>query len=74
MTFTKETWYRMIRTFLQAALGYFSVNIVYISFSGDKATLKNTIIGFIIAGVSAGMAAVMNLEKEKKEDDQDEQN
>lgn len=61
----------MIRTFLQAALGYFSVNIVYISFSGDKATIKNTVIGFIIAGVSAGLAAVMNLEKE---DEQDEQN
>ena len=71
MKFTKETLYRMIRTFLQAALGYFSVNIVYISFSGDKATIKNTIIGFIIAGVSAGLAAVMNLEKE---DEQDEQN
>lgn len=71
MKFTKETLYRMIRTFLQAALGYFSVNIVYISFSGDKATIKNTVIGFIIAGVSAGLAAVMNLEKE---DEQDEQN
>ncbi|MCI6360545.1 MAG: hypothetical protein MR773_01625 [Eubacterium coprostanoligenes] len=69
MKFTKDTLNRAIRTFLQAALGYFSVNLVYISFSEDKATLKNTIIGFVIAGVSAGIAAVMNLESEDDENE-----
>lgn len=70
MKFTKETWCQMIRTFFQTFLGYFSVNIVYINFSGDKETLKNTFIGFTIAGVLAGMVAVMKLEKENNQDEQ----
>lgn len=64
MKFTKDTLNRAFRTFIQAMFGYFSVNFVYVSFTDDSATLKNTIIGFIIAGVSAGVAAVMNLERE----------
>lgn len=64
MKFTKDTLNRAFRTFIQAMFGYFSVNLVYVSFTDDSATLKNTIIGFIIAGVSAGVAAVMNLERE----------
>lgn len=64
MKFTQETLVRATRTFLQAAFAYFSVNLMNITFTDDQVTLKNTIFGFIIAGVSAGVAAVMNLERE----------
>jgi hypothetical protein len=69
MKFTKETLNRAVRTFLQALFGYFSVNLVYVTFTDDKATLRNTIIGFIASAVSAGIAAVMNLEKEDSNDE-----
>lgn len=69
MKFTKDTFSRAFRTFLQAMFGYFSVNLVYVSVTDDVVTLKRTIIGFIVSAVSAGLAAVMNLEKEDNENE-----
>ncbi len=55
---------RAIRTFVQTAIGYITVNIATIDFSADKSTIKTMLIGVSISAVSAGIAAVMNY-KEK---------
>ena len=54
---SKEPVRRALRTFFQTAVGYIAVNSVSADF-----TTKNAVIGFITAAVSAGIAAVMNLD------------
>ncbi|MEE0981475.1 MAG: hypothetical protein U0K91_07300 [Acutalibacteraceae bacterium] len=63
MKFTKETLKRMARTFLQTALGYIVVNIAFVDFAGDRDVIESALIGLCVSAVSAGAAAVMNLEK-----------
>lgn len=63
MKFTKETLKRMARTFLQTALGYIVVNIAFVDFAGDIDVIESALIGLCVSAVSAGAAAVMNLEK-----------
>ncbi|MBR1763481.1 MAG: CHAP domain-containing protein [Eubacterium sp.] len=63
MKFTKETFKRTIRTFIQAAVSYLLVNIAVLDLSGDKATIKTALIGIAVSALSAGISAVMNLEK-----------
>lgn len=63
MKFTKETLKRASRTFIQAALAYFSVNLAYVSFTDDKVTVQNAIVGLVVSAVASGVAAVMNLEE-----------
>lgn len=62
----KEWLRRALRTFLQAALGYASANIVAfvsgVDFS-DVSTISMAVTGLVAATVAAGFAAVMNLEK-----------
>lgn len=69
--FTKECAKRTFRTFIQTAIGYIVTNLAMF-FSGidytDKNMLVNTGIGIAIAAVSAGAAAVMNLEKAESEE------
>ena len=61
--FTKDTFTRTWRTFLQAFLGYVIINIAVIDFSDDKEVLRSSLIAFLVSAVAAGLAAVMNLDK-----------
>lgn len=67
MTCTKTTLKRAGRTFIQSALAYITVNVVYINFTDDKVSVKSEITGLLVAAVSAGISAVMNLEKKEGE-------
>ena len=67
MTCTKTTLKRAGRTFIQSALAYITVNVVYINFTDDKVSVKSAITGLLVAAVSAGISAVMNLEKKDGE-------
>lgn len=60
---TKELIRRTLRTFAQTALGYISINLVYVvSGAGeDFDALKSGLLGLLISAVSAGLAAIMNL-------------
>ena len=56
-----KTWMkRALRTFVQTAVGYISVNIV-----ATDLTAKSAVIGLIVSAVSAGVAAVMNYKEVK---------
>jgi hypothetical protein len=63
MKFTKETLRKAARTFLQTALGYILVNIALVDLTADKEVIQSALIGLGVSAVSAGAAAVMNLEK-----------
>ncbi|MDY5376781.1 MAG: hypothetical protein SPG60_01890 [Eubacterium coprostanoligenes] len=65
MTCTKTTLKRAGRTFIQSALAYITVNVMYINFTDDKVSVKSAVTGLLIAAVSAGISAVMNLEKKE---------
>ena len=67
MTCTKTTLKRAGRTFIQSALAYITVNVMYINFTYDKVSVKSAVTGLLIAAVSAGISAVMNLEKKEGE-------
>lgn len=64
MKITKKTLKRAARTFIQTAMGYAAVNIMAVDFSASKELLKSALIGLGMSAVSAGLAAVMNLDKE----------
>ena len=54
-----KTWMkRALRTFVQTAVGYISVNIV-----ATDLTAKSAVIGLIVSAVSAGVAAAMNFKE-----------
>ena len=63
MKITKETLRRAGRTFVQAAVSYIAVNIAIIDFNAAEDVLKSALIGLAVSAMSAGIAAVMNLEK-----------
>lgn len=65
MVFTKETWRRAWRTFLQAAASYIAVNLCVIDFYAGADVLKSALIGLGASALAAGIAAVMNLEKKE---------
>lgn len=64
--FSKDCLKKVLRTFLQTAIGYIIANVTLylggIDFA-DGDVLRNALIGLAIAAFSAGSAAVMNLEK-----------
>lgn len=62
MKFTKETLRRTVRTFLQAACGFLATTGIATLINNDYAVTKNIVLGLIGSAVSAGIAAVMNLE------------
>lgn len=75
MKFTKETFKRVARTFLQAAIAYIAVNLVAVDFSSGKEVAQSALIGLGVSALSAGLAAVMNLQPTAKSDEKDgEQN
>lgn len=55
---------RAVRTFIQTAAGYISVNLAVVPFTEDMSVWKSALIGLGISAVSAGMAAVMNIKEE----------
>lgn len=58
---------RAVRTFIQTAIGYISVNIIAVDWTADKSVVKTAIIGVSISAVAAGLAAVINfIEDENK--------
>ena len=69
LCFTKECLMRALRTFLQTAIGYVITNVT-LYFSGidfaDGDVVKNALIGLAISALSAGAAAVMNIERRKE--------
>lgn len=69
MKFTKETARRMFRTFLQAFLPALAVGVGTMTFGEDGSITKGAIITLVIPAVAAGLAAIMNLEKEDEGED-----
>ena len=67
MKCTQQTINKAIRTFIQTAIGYAAVNIVAIDFSASKQVLKTALVGLGVSAVSAGIAAVMNLEEKNND-------
>lgn len=65
MTFTKDTLKRALRTFIQAALSYLIVSLAAVDFTKEGEALKSLLLGSAVSALSAGLAAVMNLEKPK---------
>lgn len=63
MKFTKETWRRALRTFLQTAVSYVAVNMCVVDFSAEKDVLASALVGLAVSAAASGLAAVMNLEK-----------
>lgn len=77
MKFTKETWRRALRTFLQAALAYIAVNLAAVDFNSGKEAARSALIGLAVSALAAGLSAAMNLEKkepETPEEGEDEEN
>ena len=62
MKITKETLRRAGRTFLQAAIGYIAANIAFIDFTATEDVFYSALIGLAVSAISAGVAALMNLE------------
>ena len=57
---------RAVRTFVQTAVGYISVNIVAVDWSADRSVVKTALIGVGISAVAAGLSAVMNYFDDEK--------
>ena len=69
MCFTKNCLKRALRTFLQTALGYILANLALFLTGTDFANAemwKSAVCGLLVSSVSAGLSAVMNLEKKRK--------
>lgn len=62
MKFTKETWRRALRTFLQAAVSYIAVNLLAVDFTSESEILTSALLGLAASALASGIAAVMNLE------------
>ena len=63
MKFTKETWRRSLRTFIQAAVAYVAANIFVVDFTAEGEVLTSALVGLAVSALAAGIAAVMNTEK-----------
>ena len=68
--FNKEPVKRAIRTFLQAALGVLTANLIAGNFSTESDALKTTLISLSTSAIAAGVAAVMNLNKNTESEDE----
>lgn len=63
MKITKNTVKRALRTFLQSAIAYITVNALCIDYGTEADGIENAIIGLAISALAAGIAGVMNLER-----------
>ncbi len=63
LTANQKSWViRMLRTFLQTAIGCLAVGLPAIDFmTDDISAIRKAIIGLGVSAVSAGIAAAMNL-------------
>ncbi len=59
---TRETTKRVFKTFIQAALAYMAMNFAGIDFTGNRDMVKTALIGLALSSISAGIAALMNLQ------------
>lgn len=66
----KEWAYRALRTFLQSAVGYIVIALPNIDFS-EQSKAKTALIGIGVSAVAAGLAAVMNINNDKEEENND---
>ena len=58
---------RAVRTFVQTAVGYITVNIVAVDWSADRSVIKTAVAGVGASAIAAGLAAVINfIEDENK--------
>lgn len=64
----KEWAYRALRTFLQTAIGYIAGNIAVAIMDVNN---EKAVIAVIATGVAAGLAAVMNINNDKEEENND---
>ncbi len=62
MKFTRETLKRMLRTFLQAVIGFIATTGISVLVTNDYKLTENIVYGVIGSAIAAGIAAVMNLE------------
>ena len=73
MKFTKESARRALRTFIQAFLGVFAANVTYLSTMdwelGTKQILITVGAQILAPAISAGMAALMNMEESEEGDE-----
>ncbi|MBQ7475548.1 MAG: hypothetical protein IJS78_06480 [Clostridia bacterium] len=69
----KNTVVRALRTFGQAAVGYIVANVALIRWD-DRGALRTTVMTVVTAAVACGLAALMNLPTEVKNDDKEEHN
>lgn len=70
MKCTKETLKRALKTFIQTVLAYLVINVAFVDFTQGRQALKTALTGLGVAALSAGLAAVMNLEKKEIEEDE----
>ncbi len=66
MRFTKETFKRMLRTFIQAVIGYIVANLAIVDLSSGRDVAKSALIGLCVSALAAGLSAVMNLQKKEE--------
>lgn len=66
----KEWAFRALRTFLQSAVGYIVIALPNVDFS-EQSKAKTALIGIGVSAVAAGLAAVMNINNDKEEENND---
>lgn len=66
----KEWAYRALRTFLQSAVGYIVIALPNVNFS-EQSKAKTALIGIGVSAVAAGLAAAMNINNDKEEENND---
>lgn len=73
---TERSWVsRMIRTFVQTAIGCLAVGLPTINFNDGWDIVKKSLIGIAITAVASGLAAAMNIYDERakaKEEEEEE--
>lgn len=65
--FTKETWRRALRTFWQAFFASIVGTVALIDTTDEEALLKSVTFVVVVPALSAGIAALMNLEESYEE-------
>lgn len=65
--FTKETWRRALRTFWQAFFASIVGTVALVDTTDEEALLKSVIFVVVVPALSAGIAALMNLEESYEE-------
>lgn len=68
MKITKETLRRAGRTFLQTAISYVAANLCLVDFTQSKDIIVSALLGLVISALSAGLAAIMNLQKNEQQE------